>query len=464
MSQSKITRVDNFSQAEAGTQQKRDSQGLFLNVPQRERAVIVGAEWKSEPGILSLSESLAELTLLAETAEIEVLGTLTQSLHTPNPATFIGSGKVQELSQLAADLKAQVVVFDIELSPRQQRVLEKELGEDVKVIDRTALVLDIFARHARTREGIMQVELAQYEYRLPRLTRAWTHLARQAGGGSGGNGGGVGLRGPGETQLEMDRRQITRRIEKLNEEMHSIRNQRKRSKSWRNQDMTPRLGLVGYTNAGKSTLLNRLTRANALADDKLFATLDPITRKLELEDGIQAYLTDTVGFIQKLPPSVIAAFRATLETVNDSHLLLHVIDASHESVEEHLAVVEEVLDTLGAGNIPAVLILNKTDRLAEGSQVLERLKKSSKEHYVATVAISALNGNDLPTLHQILSDFLLARMDDVSVVIPYTRGDLVSKVHQFGRVETETYLDTGTRIDGRVPRHLAPLLHDFVVN
>lgn len=463
LSQSSITRVDNFSQAEVDTQQKRDSQGLFLNVPQRERAIIIGAEWKSDPGILSLAESMAELALLADTAGLEVLDTLSQSLQSPNPASFIGSGKVQELAQLVKDLRAQVVLFDIELSPRQQRVLEQELGQDVKVIDRTALVLDIFAKHARTREGIVQVELAQYEYRLPRLTRAWTHLARQAGGGAGGNGGGVGLRGPGETQLELDRRQITRRIDKLNEEMQSIRNQRQRSKSRRIQDMTPRLGLVGYTNAGKSTLLNQLTKAGTQADDKLFATLDPITRSLELNDGLHAYLTDTVGFIQKLPTAVVAAFRATLETVNDSHLLLHVIDASHQSVEEHLAVVEEVLDTLGAGSIPAVLVLNKTDLLPEGSEVLDKIGESSKEHYIDSIPICAIKGEGMSELCQILSKILFAGMADVSVLIPYSRGDLVSKVHQFGQIEMETYLENGTRIDGKVPHHMAPVLHDFAV-
>ena len=463
-SQSNITHIDDFSQIGAETRQLRDSQGLILNVPQREQAVIVGAEWKSDPGLLPLEESLAELTLLADTAGIDVLDSLTQNLETPNPASFIGSGKVQELVQRVTALRAQVVIFDIELSPRQQRVLEQELGQEVKVIDRTALVLDIFAKHARTREGIVQVELAQYAYRLPRLTRAWTHLARQAGGGAGGNGGGVGLRGPGETQLEVDRRQIARRIDKLNAELQSIRSHRQRNKARRNQDMTPRLGLVGYTNAGKSTLLNRLTAARALADDQLFATLDPITRSLELESGLQAYITDTVGFIQKLPTAVVAAFRATLETVNDSHLLLHVVDASHQSAEEHLTVVEEVLDTLGAGNIPSVLVLNKTDLLAPGSDLTNRIRETSLEHYLAVMPISAQSGEGVPALRSVLSQALYARMDAVSVVIPYARGDLVSKVHQYGQIDAETYQENGTRIEGRVPHHLSPLLHDFTVN
>ncbi len=461
--QTNITRIDDFSRMGTETARSRDPQGLIRNVPQRERAVIVGAELKSEPGLLPLEESLAELTLLADTAGIDVLGRLTQNLDAPNPASFIGSGKVQELVQQVTELQAQVVIFDIELSPRQQRVLEQELGLAVKVIDRTALVLDIFAKHARTREGIVQVELAQYAYRLPRLTRAWTHLARQGGGGAGGNGGGVGLRGPGETQLEMDRRQITRRMDRLHAELQSIRSHRQRNKARRNQDMTPRLGLVGYTNAGKTTLLNRLTAAGTWADNQLFATLDPITRSLELDGGLRAYLTDTVGFIQKLPPAVVAAFRATLETVNDSHLLLHVVDVSHRSVEEHLTVVEEVLDTLGAGDIPAVLVLNKTDLVPPGHDLTARVRDTSREHYVAVVPLSARSGEGVPDLRRVLSQVLYAHMDSVAVVIPYARGDLVSKVHQYGQIDTEIHQEDGTRIEGKVPRHLSPLLYDFAV-
>ncbi len=462
-SQSHITRIDDFSRIGDTASQARDHQGLILNTPQRERAIIVGAEWKSDPGFLPLAESLAELTLLADTADIEVLDSLTQKLEVPNPASFIGSGKVRELVQRATELRAQVVIFDLELSPRQQRVLEQALGQEVKVIDRTALVLDIFAKHARTREGIVQVELAQYEYRLPRLTRAWTHLARQAGGSVGGNGGGVGLRGPGETQLEMDRRQIMRRIDKLNEELQSIRDHRQRNKARRNRDRTPRLGLVGYTNAGKSTLLNQLTDAQVWADDQLFATLDPITRSLALENGLQAYITDTVGFIQKLPTAVVAAFRATLETVNDSDLLLHVVDASHPGMEDHLTAVEEVLDTLGAGDIPTVLVLNKIDLLPTDNDPIAQVHEIDPEHYLAVVPVSAKRGAGIPALRDALSRLLYARMDAVSVVIPYARGDIVSKLHQYGQIDAETYQEDGTRIEGRVPPHLSPLLHDFAI-
>lgn len=454
---SRITRVDDFNQADARQSRRaqRDRQGLVLTAPQRERAVIVGVELAAEPGLLPLADSLDELTRLADTAGLDVLDRVTQRLPSPHPASFIGSGKVQELAAVAADEQAQVVIFDVELSPRQQRVLEEALGQEVKVIDRTALILDIFAKHARTREGIVQVELAQYEYRLPRLTRAWTHLARQAGGG------GVGLRGPGETQLEMDRRQIGRRIAKLHTELQNIRAHRQRSAARRAHDLMPRFGLVGYTNAGKSTLLNRLTAAQAYADDQLFATLDPLTRKCALADGLQAYMTDTVGFIQKLPPSLVAAFRATLEAVTDAHLLIHVVDASHPNVEEHMAVVEDVLDTLGAGRTPAALALNQIDRLPAGSDALARLRAASRAHYAAVVPLSAATGEGVPALKRALAQWLHAQMDAVSVVIPYARGDLVSLIHQCGQISAESYDAAGTRIDGRVPRHVVPQLAGF---
>lgn len=460
---SRITRVDDFNQADAGQRRRaqRDRRGLVLTAPQRERAVVVGVELASEPGLLPLADSLDELTRLADTAGIDVLARVTQRLPSPHPASFIGSGKVQALTEVAADEQAQVVIFDIELSPRQQRVLEEALGQEVKVIDRTALILDIFAKHARTREGIVQVELAQYEYRLPRLTRAWTHLARQAGGGAGGNGGGVGLRGPGETQLEMDRRQIGRRIAKLHTELQNIRAHRQRSAARRAHDLMPRFGLVGYTNAGKSTLLNRMTAAQAYADDQLFATLDPLTRKCALADGLQAYMTDTVGFIQKLPPSLVAAFRATLEAVTDAHMLIHVVDASHPNVEEHMAVVEDVLDTLGAGRTPAALALNKIDRLPSDSDAVAQLRAASRAHYAAVAPISAATGDGVPALKRALAQWLHAQMDAVSVVIPYARGDLVSLIHQCGQISAESYDADGTRIDGRVPRHVMPQLAGF---
>ena len=306
---------------------ERDDDGLVLTRPPVEQAVLVGVEIRGQPMLLDLEDSLAELTLLAKTASLVVAGRLTQRLETPNPATLMGKGKLAELKLLATELGANVVVFDDELSPRQQRELEKELGEEIKVIDRTALILDIFARHARTREGAVQVELAQYEYRLPRLTRVWTHLARQAGGRAGGAAGGVGVRGPGETQLEVDRRDIGRRISFLKRELEEIRKHREQYRAQRRQSATPVVALVGYTNAGKSTLLNAISDADVLVEDQLFATLDPTTRRVELPSDRLALFSDTVGFIQKLPTQLIAAFRSTLEEVTEADLLVHVVDS-----------------------------------------------------------------------------------------------------------------------------------------
>ena len=281
----------------------------------KEKALLVGVNLRRNEDLLSLEDSLEELELLADTAGVEVVGVETQNLDIPNAKTFIGKGKVEEIKILAGELDADMVIFDNELSPRHQRELESAFGDSVRVIDRTALILDIFAQHAETSEGRFQVELAQYEYRLPRLTRAWTHLARQAGGGGGraGSVGGVGLRGPGETQLEVDRRLITTRIEYLKGELEKVRAHRMRYRERRKKTKVPVVALVGYTNAGKSTLLNRLSKSDVYVADQLFATLDPTTRRVELPGGQAVLFTDTVGFIQKLPTELVAAFRATLE-------------------------------------------------------------------------------------------------------------------------------------------------------
>jgi len=278
-----------------------------------ERAFLVGVELQSDSSLLRVEDSLSELALLAETAGLEVVGYTTQRLERPHAKTFIGTGKIEEIQALVSELSAQLVIFDDELSPRHQRELEEIFGEKVRVIDRTALILDIFAQHAQTREGYLQVELAQYEYRLPRLTRAWTHLARQAGGK--GSLSGVGVRGPGETQLEVDRRDISRRIDHLKRELEKVRAHRERHRSQRRKSQHPIMALVGYTNAGKSTLLNRIAHADVYVADQLFATLDPTTRRVELPGGHLGLFTDTVGFIQKLPTQLVAAFRATLEEI-----------------------------------------------------------------------------------------------------------------------------------------------------
>ena len=366
-----LTAVDSFTGAahDGARAVVRDDQGLILTDKPDETAVLIGVSLARQPGILSMEDSLTELALLAETAGLAVQGALTQRLEHPHPATFIGAGKLGELETLVLELGANVVIFDEELSPRQQREIERVLGQEVKVIDRTALILDIFARHAKTREGALQVELAQYEYRLPRLTRAWTHLARQAGGRAGGASGGVGVRGPGETQLEVDRREIGRRIAHLKRELEEVRRHRERYRQRRQNSSTPVIVVVGYTNAGKSTLLNAVSDAGVLAEDQLFATLDPTTRRVELPSARAALFTDTVGFIQKLPTALVAAFRATLEEITEADLLLHVVDISHSNADEQVTAVEEMLEELGAGDKPLVTALNKIDLLSRRRRV-----------------------------------------------------------------------------------------------
>ena len=423
--------------------------------------MLVGMEWLAHPGLLPLEDSLAELGLLASTAGAEVVGAVTQRLDRPRPATLIGTGKIDELISVALESGANLVIFDDELSPRQQRELEKALGEGIKVVDRTALILDIFARHANTREGAVQVELAQYEYRLPRLTRAWTHLARQAGGRAGGVGGGVGLRGPGETQLEVDRREIGRRIAILKRQLGDIRKQRDQHRRQRRESAIPVIALVGYTNAGKSTLLNRLTNADVRAENRLFATLDPTTRRTELPSGHVALLTDTVGFIQKLPTELVAAFRATLEEVTEADVLLHVVDASHPNLEEQVATVEEVLEELDAGGKPLITALNKVDRLDRADPDVAARLQDSLQELPNPVGVSALTGEGLGLLLTTIDDILYQQMIPVDLLIPYARGELVALAHTHGFVESEDHTAQGTRLLGRVPFQLAGRYTDF---
>ena len=331
----------------------------------REKAFLVGASISGSNDLMSIDDSMDELAFLAETAGVEVIGSESQTLARPNPATFIGSGKVEEIKLLAESLKADMVIFDTELSPRNFRELEESFGSTIRVIDRTTLILDIFGLHAQTSEGKLQVELAQYQYLLPRLTRAWTHLARQAGGGGGRTGasGGVGLRGPGETQLEVDRRKINMKISHLKDDLEKVRKHRQLHRKNRKSSQLPIVSLVGYTNAGKSTLLNRLTDAGVITADRLFATLDPTTRRLELSSGNVVLITDTVGFIQKLPTHLIAAFRATLEEISEADLLLHIIDVNHQNAVAQSRSVISTLKEIGAGNIPILTILNKIDKI-----------------------------------------------------------------------------------------------------
>lgn len=441
----------------------RDEDGLVATKAPREEAILVGVQLSGDPGLLTLEDSLAELALLAKTAGLRIIGTISQRLDTPNPATLIGTGKLEELNTLVIESGAGVVIFDDELSPRQQREIEKVLGQEIKVLDRTALILDIFASHARTREGTVQVELAQYEYRLPRLTRAWTHLARQAGGRAGGGSGGVGVRGPGETQLEVDRREISRRIAFLKDQLEEIRKQRGLHRRHRRQSGTPVVALVGYTNAGKSTLLNALSLADVVAANQLFATLDPTTRRTELPSGHQIMLTDTVGFIQKLPTMLVAAFRATLEEVTEANVLLHVVDFSHQNMDEQVGAVEEVLEELEAGNKTVVTALNKVDRIDLSDPAMQERLDEALAAYPNAVAISAQTGAGLAELRAKLDRVLYAQMAPVDVLIPYDHGELVSFFHQYGFVEQEEHTVDGTRLQGRMPVELAGRFADYWV-
>jgi len=419
--------------------------------PPRERAFLVGAELKGRPGLLALEDSLSELSLLADTAGLDVVGELTQRLDRPHAMTFIGGGKVEELKALVEETLAQVVVFDDELNPRHQRELEKVLGEKVHVMDRTGLILDIFAQHAHTKEGMLQVELAQYEYYLPRLTRQWTHLARQAGGGGGrtGSAGGVGLRGPGETQLEVDRRAIRTRITHVKKELEKVEAHRSRYRAQRKRSRIPTVALVGYTNAGKSTLLNRLAKADVLVADQLFATLDPTTRRVDLPGSTAALITDTVGFIQKLPTSLVAAFHATLEEISEADLLLHVVDISHPNALNHYESVNQTLKTIDAGHIPSVSVLNKLDRLRNPQSARETIRQ-----YQKSVAISASTGEGIAELLRRMYEELYESYTPLIARLPFQQGALISLFHEMGQVERVEHGRGGVLMQGRLPGRL----------
>jgi GTP-binding protein HflX len=414
--------------------------------------LLVGISLKTEQALWDVEDSLAELAALADTAGIEVVCKEWQNLDRIQPATLIGSGKLEELIDLRRTLDYNVIIFDVELSPRQIREIEEAFGEDenLKVLDRTALILDIFARHAHTREGALQVELAQLEYRLPRLTRAWTHLARQAGGRAGGATGGVGVRGPGETQLEVDRRRIRDRITFLKNELDQVRHYRHQYRQKRRQEGLPVASLVGYTNAGKSTLLNTLSGADVLAADMLFATLDPTTRRVELPGGGIVLVTDTVGFIQKLPHQLVAAFRATLEEVLEADLLIHVIDITHPNVVQQVVAVHDTLTEIGITDKPVINALNKIDRFQRPQQLTQLL-----DEFPDSLPVSALRGYGITALLDRIEEELEASMVSVAVTIPYQRGELVDLFHQRGLIEQESYGNHGTHIKGKLPAGLA---------
>jgi GTP-binding protein HflX len=419
----------------------------------------VGVQLKSQDGGWEIEDSLTELGQLSRTAGLEIAGQTWQRLQRFNPATLVGSGKVDELVELRHDLRCDLVVFDDELSPRQLRNLEEAMGEDVQILDRTGLILDIFAQHARTREGQLQVELAQYQYRLPRLTRAWTHLARQAGGGAArGGSGGVGLRGPGETQLEVDRREIGRRISRIKADLEVVRRHRQLHRRQRKRTAVPVVAIVGYTNAGKSTLLNALSGATVLAEDKLFATLDPTTRRVTLPNGRDVLFSDTVGFIQKLPTELVAAFRATLEEINEADLILHVVDSTHPNACQQSETVLETLFELGVVDRPVLTALNKID-----SQPGFVQREDCLTAFPDSVAVSALERVGLDTLLSRVEAVLGAEMVLIEVQIPYERGELAALFHEQGSVMTLKHDGQGTAMLGYLPRRWLERFRPYVV-
>ena len=383
--------------------------------PRLERAILVGVELKRRRGLWGLEESLTELAELARSARAIVVATVTQRMDRPTQ-TYLGKGKLEELKGLLYAKRASTVICDDELTPTQQRNLEKELG-GAKVIDRTALILDVFAQRARTKDGRLQVELAQHEYLLPRLAGQWTHLERL--------GGGIGTRGPGETQIETDRRLVRQRIQKLKRDLEDVRRHRARYRARRIEMEVPVVSLVGYTNAGKSSLLNRLTKANVMAENLLFSTLDPVTRRIKTPAGRDVLLTDTVGFIQKLPTAVVAAFRATLEEVQESTLVLHVLDIAHPNAAQMAAVVEGILKDLGIADKPRLVALNKADLLDENvdAETLSRALQLA-DGELGGVFTSAETGTGLDTLLREIDDALSAEDEDreLTAVLDGTYG------------------------------------------
>lgn len=395
---------------------------IELKAPQ-ERAILVGAPIKRSNARHHVTEHLEELERLADTAGAVVVGTLTQQLDRPDPSTYIGRGKVEELKTMLVEKEATVVIFDDELSPAQGKNLEGELGK--RVIDRAELILDIFAVRARSAEARMQVELAQLEYSLPRLVRMWTHLEKFRGG--------IGVRGPGETQLETDRRLVGHRIRLLKERLGDVIKAREVQRAGRTG--TFRTALVGYTNAGKSSILKGLSgESDVFVEDRLFATLDPLTREVTLGEHQSVLLTDTVGFIRKLPHHLVASFRATLEEVGEADLLLHVIDASHPSWEEQRLVVDDVLTDLGVREIPMIYVFNKMDALPEGER--EALRARMDNLAPGSTFVSALSSEGLEPLRETLRTALRARRPEVDLLLPITNGKLIAEVHRVGEAVT----------------------------
>lgn len=437
------TRVRKKKEEESGDDNRfklRNGREVF-----EEKAYIVGVEHKrGTADSFGVEESLKELTQLADTAGLMVVGSTYQKLVSPNSRTYIGSGKVAEIKSAINALGVETVIFDDELSAGQLRNLEKAFGGEVRVCDRTALILDIFNQRAATHEAALQVALAQMEYQLPRLTKMWTHLERQAGGQ---------VKGMGEKQIEVDKRILRTQIGVLKKELESVRKHRKQYRNQRLSVPVPVVSLVGYTNAGKSTLLNQLTGANVLAEDRLFATLDPTTRRVQTKNGKEFLLTDTVGFIQKLPTTVVAAFRATLEEISESSLLVHVVDISHPLAEQQIEAVDKVLSELDVSAIPKLMVWNKVDKVSDPESIkLEAEKRDD------VICISALSGEGINEFCSAVQEKLKDSMVWVEALIPFEKGELLSTIHKVGMVERTEYTDKGTLVKAHVPLRYARLL------
>jgi GTP-binding protein HflX len=406
----------------------------------KERAFLVAVDCGEDPG-WTAEESITELANLADTAGAVVVGAEWQNRRHVDPHTYVGKGKVDELVAAKSETGYTILIADDELSPAQQRTLEEAVK--TKVIDRSRLILDIFAQHAQTHEGRLQVELAQLEYQLPRLTRLWTHLSR--------TGGGIGTRGPGESQLETDRRLIRDRIKRLKERVEQVGEQRRTAARGRDRRLIPTVAIVGYTNAGKSTLLNTLVGSEVVkAEDRLFATLDPTSRQVKLGEGQSAIVTDTVGFIHKLPHQLVDAFRATLEEVTRADVLLEIVDASDRHFAEHRATVQKVLEDLGAGDKPRLVAFNKADLIEEAA----RDGDTPAPAIAGTVLISAVTGYGMETLKAELSAVLASLWVEVDIAIPYQAGELIARIRERGTIDLE-YRPTDVRVKGRVSPPLA---------
>ena len=410
-----------------------------------ERGVLAGV-WTQ--GTLAEAErSMRELALLAETAGSQVCEGVYQRRESPDPATYLGSGKAKELRSIVVDTGADTVICDGELTPGQLRNLEEVVK--VKVVDRTWLILDIFAQHAHSSEGKAQVSLAQMQYLLPRL-RGWGEsMSRQGGGAGGGAGGGVGTRGPGETKLETDRRRIRTQMTRLRRQLREMEGTRTTQRASRQRAGIPGVAIAGYTNAGKSSLLNAMTQAGVLVENALFATLDPTVRKTRTPHGREYTLADTVGFVRHLPHELVEAFRSTLEEVRDADLILHVVDGADEAPEDQISAVREVLAEIGAQNVPELVVINKSD--VADSDTLARLLRREPH----AVVVSARTGAGLAELGEAIEVDLPGAWVEVNVLVPYTRGDLLSRAHREGEVLSEEHGDEGTRLKARVPPALA---------